>query len=217
MAMTPKNLQFLRLYLGRNSKYFGNATRCYAKVYECTNERVSQTSGSRLLRRPEIAKAVQQYRDRAAEATQVDANFVLEQSVHLYDVSMGNTAVEVDAGVDKLGHPITIERRDLNLTVASKALELIGRHTTVQAFQDNVEHNHTHRLEKALQAKAKQVEAAAANRTTIEGNYTEVSNDLPAPATPEEEKKRVHQEGGHRGASISARETSSERAGASGN
>jgi len=224
MALTPKQEAFVRLYIGRNSKYFGNATKCYKRAYgDCSNERVAQTSGSRLTRLPEIAALISRYRERAAQATQVDATFVLEQSVHLYDVAMGNTAIEIDApGAG--GEHLVVERRDINLTVASKALELIGKHTSVQAFQDNVEHTHTHRLEKALQARQKQVERKALNRApAIEAQYTEISNtgadlvDGPAQATAEEEKKRVHKAGGHRGGSIQPEETSSQRAGATGN
>ena len=217
MALTPKQEAFVRLYIGRNSKYFGNATASYKRSYgDCGSDRVAQTSGSRLTRQPEIAALISRYRERAAQAAQVDANFVLEQSVHLYDVAMGNTAVEVD-GIGPSGAVIPLEKRDINLAVASKALELIGKHTSVQAFQDNVEHTHTHRLEKALQAKAKQVERKAIDRPAIEGEYTEVSNEAPAPATAEEEKKRVHPAGGHRGGPIQPEKTSAERAGATGN
>lgn len=218
MALTPKQQAFVGYYVGRNSKYFGNATASYKRAYgDCSNERVAQTSGSRLTRLPEIALVIAKYRERAAQATQIDANFVLNQSVHLYDVAMGNTAIEVDAGIDKSGQPIVIERRDVNLTVASKALELIGKHTAVQAFQDNVEHTHTHRLEKALQAKAKQVEHKAMNRPVIEGQCTEVLNEPPAPATAEEEEKRVHAAGGQTNEAIQAKKTSCERAGVAGN
>ena len=44
------------------------------------------------------------------------------------------------------------------------ALELIGRHTRVQAFKDTIEHSHTHRLEKALARRGKEVEQAALER-----------------------------------------------------
>jgi len=217
MALTPKQEAFVRLYIGRNSKYFGNATASYKRSYgDCGSDRVAQTSGSRLTRVPEIAALITRYRERAAQAAQVDANFVLEQSVHLYDVAMGNTAVEIDQ-IGKAGATETVERRDINLAVASKALELIGKHTQVQAFQDNVEHTHTHRLELALQAKQRQVERKAMARPAIEGEYTEVSNDPPASGPAEEEKKRVHAAGGHRGGRVQTGKTTPERAGATGN
>jgi len=76
---------------------------------------------------------------------------------------MGDEPIEVDV-VTPSGEQRTIARRDYNPQVAKAALELIGRHTQVQAFKENVEHSHTHRLEQELARKGKQVEDAAARR-----------------------------------------------------
>jgi hypothetical protein len=60
-----------------------------------------------------------------------------------------------------------IERYELcntNLTAAIRALELIDKHTSVQAFSQKVEINHTHHLEKILNVRCNAVERAAAER-----------------------------------------------------
>ncbi len=214
--MKQKHQAFIKLYLGRDMHYHGNATKCYKKVFDSDNERVSQTSGSRLTRQPDIAAAIKRYREKAADDLGIDARFVLEQSVRIYDRAMGDEGVEVDLLTTlKDGSQVLVpfERREHHPAIAVKALELIGKHTSIQAFQDNVEVTHTHRLELALAAKQKQVEARAVG-TTIEGECIEICNDdapAPAPARPavEEEKKRVHAAGGQSEERIAPGKTSS--------
>ncbi len=48
-----------------------------------------------------------------------------------------------------------------DLRAALRALWLIGKHTAIQAFTQKVEVNNTHRLERALARRAKQVEEAS--------------------------------------------------------
>ncbi|MCP4470468.1 MAG: terminase small subunit [Gammaproteobacteria bacterium] len=212
-VLNGKQRDFVKLYLGRNQRYHGNATQCYIKAYSCTNERVAQASGSRLTKHPTIAVMIQKARQHAQEQIGVDAAFVLEQSVHLYDVAMGNVSVEVDV-IDKQGAVSTVEQRDINLTVAAKGLELIGRHTSVQAFQDNVEHTHTHQLERAL-AKAHQSIEANAQPRDITAECVVLNDDTPHPPV-EEGEKRVHQAGGHDPAGGAQGETAAQSAGAAG-
>ena len=51
-----------------------------------------------------------------------------------------------------------------DLSMAIRALDLIGRNRAVLAFQNNVEVNHTHYLEEVLNERMKKVEAAAKAR-----------------------------------------------------
>ncbi len=94
--LNNKQRRFLRLYLGRDDQYHGNGTQCYKVVYECDNDRVSQTSGSRLINHPIIAKEIAAWKNAQSKLTIADAGFVLEQSVRLYDRAMGDAAIEVD-------------------------------------------------------------------------------------------------------------------------
>lgn len=176
--LTVKQQAFVRYYLGRDMTLHGNATQSYNKAYGFTDERVAQTSGSRLTKHPEIAAKIKAYSDKAAQATQVDANFVLEQSVRLYDRAMGDATVDVDH-IDKDGNVITRQLRGYDPKTAKGALDLIGKHTAVQAFTENVEHTHVHRLETALAARQRAVEAKAAQRDDIEGQCIEIVNRAP--------------------------------------
>jgi len=206
VPLNPKQLAFLKLYLGRDQRYHGNATRSYMKAYDMEDEKMAQVGGSRLCRtNAEIRQAVDDFRTKAAEEIGADAAFVLEQSIHLYDIAMGHKPVEVDVidrvtrkdsdGNKELVHvPRTIEKRVIDLSIASKQLDQIGRHTSVQAFQDNVEHTHTHKLEQALAKRHKQIEANARPRDIT--SQVEVINDQGGVPAGEEAKKRVHQGGG---------------------
>ena len=211
--LNGRQAHFVRIYLGRDTRYHGNATASYKRAYDCTNERVAQVSGSRLTHKPHIAALIETARKKAEQALIADATFVLEQSIRLYDRAMGDAAVEVDH-IDKHGNVSVIERREYNPAIAKGALELIGRHTTVQAFQDNIEHNHTHRLERALAKAHQSIEANAVPRDiTAQGEVIE--NTRHTPDTPQIEK-RVHQAGGQAPGPIAPEKTSSERAGATG-
>jgi len=184
--MTHNNLVFLRLYMGRDTRYHGNGRRSYMRAYDCTNEVIATKSASRLLAKPEIKAKVAAWRKKAEDAVIADQSFVLEQSVHLYDVAMGNKPVEVDV-IDKQGRVSTVQQRDLNLPVAKGALELIGKHTSVAAFTEQVEHTHTHILQERLRAKSRAVEARAlSSPDVIDGHAEEIEED-PTPAEAEKE------------------------------
>lgn len=217
--LNAQQAEFLRLYLGRDKRYRDNGTRSYMKAYDCTNERTAQACSSRLVNdNPVIAAAIQQARELAMQNLGVNAEFVLAQSLRLLDRAMGDEAIEVEV-VDKVKQadgsilhvPRIIEVRRYDPAVASKQIEQIGRHTSVQAFQDNVEHTHTHYLEQRLAQRHKQIEQRAAQRNeALEGTYT--TDDAGAG----EGEKRVHRGGGHDRAAAAPGETTLPAAGASG-
>ena len=180
--LNPLQRRFLRLYLGRDERYMGHGTNCYKLVYGIESDRSAQSAASRLLAHPVISREVDKWHKAQSDATIADAGFVLEQSIRLYDRAMGDAPIEVDVidEVDGVSTVRTVEKREYSPAIARQALELIGRHTSVQAFQDNVEHTHTHRLEQALANRTKQVERKAEQRQLpdIEGSST-VINDAP--------------------------------------
>ncbi len=150
--LNPKQRMFLRLYLGRDQKYQFNATACHKRVYG-SGDRVAQSSGSRLLQHPTIKAEIERYHQKVEEETLIDAQWVREQSVRLYDRAMGDELVEVDlVELDDDGQEriTTVKRREVNLPVAKGALELIGKHTAVGAFEEKHKHEHVHRLERKL-------------------------------------------------------------------
>jgi hypothetical protein len=153
-----------------------------------------------MTKHPVIARELAAYHNAQINNTIADANFVLEQSVRLYDRAMGDATVEVDV-IETVRNDDgttckrarTIERRDYNPAIARQALELIGRHTSIQAFQDNVEHTHTHRLEQALARRSKLVEAAADARI-IEGTSEVIIENTTRPAGAEDKRGSISPE-----------------------
>ena len=165
--LNPRQQTFLKLYTGQ-TEIAGNGTRCYMAAYNCEVERVAQTGASRLLRDPRIKAILEEAERRALAALNVNAKFVLDESVRLYRIAIGDEPVAVDHVItnkDGSRSVSAILRRETNLPIARQALELIGRHTSVQAFQDNIEHTHTHYLEQALSKRTKVIEGRAVNDT----------------------------------------------------
>lgn len=160
-TLNPRQLQFLRLYTGRDLHYHGKGAECYRAVYNPNaNPKVAWAGANRLLNHPAVNAALVRAEKKALEAAQIDSKFVLEQSVILFDRAMGYEAVEEEF-TDSKGNVRTRSRRTYNASIAAKALELIGKHADVQAFQDNVNHTHTHQLEERLLARTKAIEGRA--------------------------------------------------------
>ena len=164
--LSAKDRQFADHYFGGAADVRGNATACYHEIHPRAKQRTCEVNGSRKLRQAEVVEYLESMRDKLTETTGINAEYVLRQSIRLYNRAMGDEPIEVDV-VTPSGELRTIERREYNPQVAKAALELIGKHTQVQAFRDNVEHTHTHRLEHRLAAKSKAVEKAALERNLV--------------------------------------------------
>jgi hypothetical protein len=161
--LSAKDQQFADLYYGGPDDMRGNATACYRHLHPKAKDNTCQVEGSKILSKPMVAAYLQTKREKLTEVTGINAEYVLRQSIRLYNRAMGDEPFEIDV-VAPSGELKTIERREYNPAIARQALELIGRHTQVQAFRDTIEHSHTHRLEKALARKSKEVEKAALER-----------------------------------------------------
>lgn len=173
--LNPKQARFLKLYTGQ-SEMAGNATKCYVEVYgETSTGRVSQSAASRLLGHPRIKAFLEAAEQKALDVLDVNAQYVLDQSIRLYDRAMGDESYPVEVavtdketGVESL---VVIQRRSYSPSTARQTLEMIGRHKQIQAFEENVTHTHTHYLEQALAARSKQCERRAlGNQDTVAGN-----------------------------------------------
>jgi phage terminase small subunit len=80
-----------------------------------------------------------------AEKIQIDAEWVLRQAVALHDHCVHEPVIKDGEHVtDKEGNPLY----RVNVAGAARALELIGKHVGVQAFQEkaivDVNHNYAH-------------------------------------------------------------------------
>lgn len=164
--LNARQLAFIKCYLGDDPKIAGNGTQCYRSVYGATaSDRSAQVCASKLLNNPLVKAQIDRAQAKAVQAIDWNARTVLEEAVRLYDRCMGDTSYPVEyTRLDKkTGELITTvhQSRSYNPQGARAALELIGRNTGIQAFQDNVEVTHTHHLEQALAKRAKALEGMA--------------------------------------------------------
>lgn len=222
LALNQRQRLFVKLYLGSTAIH-GNGTRCYMAAYETENVLAAQRSASRLLKNQDVQAIITAVETAALEQLQVDATFVLGESLRLYQRAMGDDSfetVEVDTDPETGCERVNVtSRRDYDPATAKAALQLIGQHRDVQAFTQTVEHNHTHHLEQRL----------AARSAVIEGRATQVigSDDdkalAPAVEGPgmanvevevEQTPKRVHTAEVNDDQAPADEKTSSERAGA---
>ena len=167
--LSPKDQQFADLYFGGPDDMRGNATACYRQIHPKAKDNTCQVEGSKTLSKPMVAKYLESKREELTEKTGVNAEYVLRQSIRLYDRAMGDEPVPDETTIEtnpETGQEVVIktERRDYDPTTARHALQLLGQHKSVQAFSQTVEHNHTHTLENRLAARSKAIEKAAIKR-----------------------------------------------------
>ncbi|MCP3669818.1 MAG: hypothetical protein GY814_05195 [Gammaproteobacteria bacterium] len=173
--LSAKDQQFADLYFGGPDDVRGNATACYRYLHPRAKDNTCQVEGSKTLSKPIVSDYLQSRRENLTGVTGINAEYVLRQAIRLYKRAMGDEPFEIDL-VTPSGEIRTSERREYNPQVAKASLELIGKHTQVQAFQDNVEHTHTHQLERALARAHQNIEAKAAANPVIEGKVIEAEN-----------------------------------------
>ena len=149
--LSAKDQQFADLYYGGPGDLMGNATACYRKLHPRAKDNTCQVEGSKILSKPMVAEYLQSRREKLTEVTGINAEYVLRQSIRYLEIAIGDRPAP----------------ENFNHAGVKAALELIGRHTRVQAFRDTIEHSHTHRLEQALTRKSKEVEKAALERTLV--------------------------------------------------
>ena len=164
-SLNAKQRQYIKLYTG-HSQLGGNATRCYMAAYDQKNEFCAQRSASFLMNHnPHIAAILAQAEERAINQITINAKYVLDQSVRLHRLAMGDDSfdhvvVETDPDTGEERTTVT-EQRSYDPATAKAALQLIGQHKDIQAFSVTVEHTHTHLLERRLAARSKLIEGRA--------------------------------------------------------
>ena len=146
--LSAKDHKFADNYFGGPDDLRGNATACYRDLHPRAKDNTCQVEGSKLLSKPMVAKYLQSRREKLTEITGINAEYVLRQSIRYLEIAIGDRPAP----------------ENFNHAGVKAALELIGRHTQIQAFRDTIEHTHTHVLEQRLAARSKAIEQAATNR-----------------------------------------------------
>ena len=117
-----------------------NATQ--AAIRAGYSEKTARAIGSENLTKPDIQQRVAELNQERLERVQIDADYVLRQSIKLHERCMQ----EVEPLTDRRGEVITDERGrtvyGFDAKGAAAALKLVGEHITVQAFKTNVKAEH---------------------------------------------------------------------------
>lgn len=132
--MTPKQQRFVEEYL-----IDLNATQ--AAIRAGYSADTARQMGSENLSKPDIADAIAEAGAKRSEQAGIDAAYVLRQAVKLHERCMQEISPITDRKGeqvrDEAGNPLY----EFNALGASKALELVGKHVSIQAFKDKIEHS----------------------------------------------------------------------------
>ena len=149
--LTPKQQRFVEEYL-----IDLNATQ--AAIRTGYSEKTAKEIGSENLTKPNIAKAIEEAQNKRAEQTQIDAAYVLKRLVEIDQMDVLDI-MDDDGNVKPLRDWPKIWRQYIsNIETISmddgegwlkkikwpdkvKNLELLGKHVSVGAFKDKIEHS----------------------------------------------------------------------------
>ena len=146
-GITLKDQEFVDLYVGGPDELRGNATACYRCLHPRCAASTAETEGPATLRKPQVQAYLEEKAKRVQELTDINAAYVLNQSVRFLEISFGDKPTP-----DKF-----------NAAGIGKALELIGKNVTVQAFKSNLEISENPDLVAILRRQQRIVEERAAN------------------------------------------------------
>ena len=134
MALTPKQQRFVEEYL-----IDLNGTQ--AAIRAGYSAKTANEQAARLLAKASVSQAVADAKMKRSEEVGIDAAYVLRQAVKLHERCMQEVSPVLDRKgqqvADDAGNPLF----EFNAAGAAKALELVGKHVSVQAF--NEKHDHT--------------------------------------------------------------------------
>ena len=124
-VLTPKQQAFVAQYLVDL-----NATQ--AAIRAGYSAKTAYSQGQRLLKHAEIQKAIAEAQSERAERIKIDADWVLRNAVYLHNHCLAEPVFKDGLPVlDAMGNSVT----RVNVAGAIRALELVGKHVGVQAWQ----------------------------------------------------------------------------------
>ncbi len=131
--LTPKQQRFVEEYL-----IDLNATRAAGRAGY--SEKTARQIGSENLSKPAIQEAIARAKRDRSEATKIDAEYVLQGAVELFERCMQHVR---PAKNPKTGKPLFDDDGNalyvFNSGGAARALELVGKHVDIGAFKDRLE------------------------------------------------------------------------------
>ncbi len=131
--LTPKQHRFVEEYL-----IDLNATKAAGRARY--SEKTARQIGSENLSKPAIQEAISRAKRDRSEATKIDAEYVLQGAVELFERCMQHVR---PAKNPKTGKPLFDDDGNalyvFNSGGAARALELVGKHVDIGAFKDRLE------------------------------------------------------------------------------
>lgn len=144
--LSPKQTRFVEEYLV-------DLNAAQAAVRAGYSRKTARQIGSENLAKPDIQTAIADLQTKRSHRLQVDADWVLQQAIGLFQRCMQEVR---PAKHPKTGKPLTDDDGNslftFNASAANRALELIGKHVGVGAFKDRLEVEHHMILVQKIQA-----------------------------------------------------------------
>lgn len=116
--ISARDQHFADIYIGGSAELRGTAKACYKHIHPRCKVSTAATEGPALLRKPQVRTYLEQQGEKIAERAEINAQWVLEQSIRLYHMCMGDEEypVEFESANPETGE-ITVEtvyRRSFN-------------------------------------------------------------------------------------------------------
>lgn len=115
-----------------------NGSQAYKRAgFKVKNDNVARAQASKLLTKPNIEKRIEQLKAERAERTEITADWVLKEAVEVYKMAKGVLPCVMSYTKDGAMHKMEVHKT--NLKEANRALEIIGKHVTVKAFEKEID------------------------------------------------------------------------------
>lgn len=115
-----------------------NATQSYTKAgYSAKNDKIAGVEAHKLLKNPKIQQKINELKAVRENNLSINAEWVLKEAIEIYKIAKGEKAhisTQFKNGV--------AEKKEVyktNLREACKALEIIGKHTSIKAFEKEID------------------------------------------------------------------------------
>ena len=131
--LTPKQELFCREYI-----IDFNATQAYIRAgYKAKNENSAGVQANKLLRNGKIEQKINELKQEREKALEINAEWVLKQAIEIFKIAKGELPHTMS--YKKGGETKKVQMHKTNLREANKALEIIGKHTSIKAFEKEVD------------------------------------------------------------------------------
>jgi phage terminase small subunit len=115
-----------------------NATQAYIRAgYKTKNTNTAKAQASKLLTNHNIQEKINELKQIREEKLEVNAEWVLKEAIEIYKIAKGELPHTMS--YKKNGVSTKVDIHKTNLREACKALEIIGKHTSIKAFEKDID------------------------------------------------------------------------------